>query len=110
MLVGFNPISLGETARSISKARMSVKRRALVLIHRQRTFKKILENTMPMDMTSGINKTHSTSENRKPIQARGPPINDNTFAQTPGTEEAAFGIFAQRSGLEKKKKTGWITK
>ena len=44
MLVGFNPISLGETARSISKARMSVKRRALVLRHRQRTFKKILEH------------------------------------------------------------------
>ena len=25
------------------------------------------------------------------------------FAQTPGTEATAFGIFAQRSGLEKKK-------
>jgi hypothetical protein len=27
------------------------------------------------------------------------------FDQTPGTEEAAFGIFAQRSGLEKKNKS-----
>ena len=58
---------------------------------------------MPMDMASEKNRTHSTSENRKPIQARGPPINDITFAQTPGTEEAAFGIFVQRSGLDKKK-------
>ena len=41
MLVGLDPKSLGETARSISKARMSVKSRALVLIHRQR---KILEH------------------------------------------------------------------
>ena len=62
-----------------------------------------------MDMTTGRgggkkkNKTHSTSENRKPIQARGPPMNVNTLDQTPGIEEAAFGIFAQRSGLEKKK-------
>ena len=30
-------------------------------------------------------------------------MNVNTFAQTPGTEVAAFGIFAQRSGLENKK-------
>ena len=58
---------------------------------------------MLMDTTRGKNKTHSTSENRKPIQARGPPMNVNWFAQTPGTEEAAFGIFAQRSGLEEKK-------
>ena len=55
---------------------------------------------MPMDMTRG---THSTSENRKPIQDRGPPMNVNRFAQTPGTEDAALGIFSQRSGLEKKK-------
>ena len=48
--------------------------------------------------------THSTSENRKPIQARGPPMNVNRFAQTPGTEEARFGIFSQRSGLNKLKK------
>ena len=51
-------------------------------------------------------KTYSTSENRKPIQARGPPMNVNIFAQTPGTEEAAFGIFSQRSGLEIKEKVG----
>ena len=31
-------------------------------------------------------------------------MNVNMFDQTPGTEEAAFGIFAQRSGLEEKKK------
>ena len=31
-------------------------------------------------------------------------MNVNMFDQTPGTEEAALGIFAQRSGLEKKKK------
>ena len=42
-LMGFIPISLGGTARSISKARMSVKSIALILIHRQRRFKKILE-------------------------------------------------------------------
>ena len=54
-----------------------------------------------------MNKTHSTSENRKPIQARGPPMNVNRFAQTPGTEVTAFGIFAQRSGLGGKK-TGRI--
>ena len=35
MLVGRDPKSLGETARSISKARMSVKSSALVLIHRK---------------------------------------------------------------------------
>ena len=51
-------------------------------------------------MTRGKGKTHSTSENRKPIQPRGPPLNVSKFAQTPGTEEAAFGIFAHRSGLE----------
>ena len=32
-------------------------------------------------------------------------MNVKMFAQTPGTEEAAFGIFAQRSGLEKKNKS-----
>ena len=36
MFVGLDPKSLGETARSISKARMSVKSSALVLIHWQR--------------------------------------------------------------------------
>ena len=40
MLVGLDPISLGETARSISKARMSVKSSALILIHRQKIIKK----------------------------------------------------------------------
>ena len=34
--MALDPKSLGETARSISKARMSVKSRALVLIHRQK--------------------------------------------------------------------------
>ena len=63
---------------------------------------------MLMDVTRGKIKTHSTSENRKPIQARGPPMNVNKFAQTPGIEEAAFGIFAQRSGLEKKKSDNQI--
>ena len=29
-------------------------------------------------------------------------MNVNWFAQTPGTEAAASGIFSQRSGLEKK--------
>jgi hypothetical protein len=29
-------------------------------------------------------------------------MNVNRFAQTPGTEEARFGIFSQRSGLEKR--------
>ena len=60
---------------------------------------------MLMDMIRGKNKTHSTSENRKPIQARGPPMNVKMFAQTPGTEEAAFGIFAQRSGLGEKNRS-----
>jgi hypothetical protein len=72
--MGFIPISLSETARSISKARMSVKSIALILIHRQRRFK------MLMDMTRG-KKTHSI------------------------TEEAAFGILGERSGLEKKNKS-----
>ena len=31
-------------------------------------------------------------------------MNVNWFAQTPGIEEAAFGIFSHRSGLEKKRK------
>ena len=57
-----------------------------------------------MDMIRGKNKTHSTSENRKPIQARGPPMNVKMFDQTPGTEVAVFGISSQRSGLEKKKR------
>ena len=30
-------------------------------------------------------------------------MNDKMFDQTPGTEEAAFGISAQRSGLKKKR-------
>jgi hypothetical protein len=56
---------------------------------------------MLMDMTRGGKKTHSTSENRNPIQleARGPPMN---VTQILGIEEEAFGIFAQRTGLEKK--------
>ena len=54
-----------------------------------------------MDMNRRRKKTHSTSENRKPIHARGPPMNVIRFAQTPGTEEAILGIFSQRSGLEK---------
>ena len=57
MFVGLDPKSLGGTARSISKARMSVKSSALVLIHRQR---KLLEHNV-----DGYNqRTHSTSENR----------------------------------------------
>ena len=36
------------------------------------------------------------------MQARGPPINVIKFAQTPGTDAAASGIFVQRSGLENK--------
>ena len=39
MFVGRDPISLAETARSISKARMSVKSSALVLMHRKRGYK-----------------------------------------------------------------------
>jgi hypothetical protein len=102
MSVGLDPISLGETARSISKARMSVKSSALVLIHRhqQRRFKKKMNMLMIINREENLG-THSTSENRKPIQARGPPMNVNWLAQTPGTEETASGIFSQRSGLEK---------
>ena len=39
-------------------------------------------------------------------------MNVNRFAQTPGTEEAAFGIFSQRSGLggEKNKSDNQIKK
>ena len=54
----------------ISKARMSVKSRALILIHRQRRFKKILGHDDDDDDDDGYdqrgkkNKTHSTSENR----------------------------------------------
>ena len=40
MLVALDPKSLGEIARSISKARMSVKSKAFVLIRRQRRFMK----------------------------------------------------------------------
>ena len=58
-----------------------------------------------MDMIRKKNKTHSTSENRKPIQARGPPMNVNRFPQTPGIEETAFGILSQRSGLEEKNRS-----
>jgi hypothetical protein len=42
MPVALDPKSLCETARSISKARMSMKRSALVLVHRQR--RKLLEH------------------------------------------------------------------
>ena len=56
---------------------------------------------MNIYMTRGKDETHSISENLKPIQARGPPRNVKMFAQTPGIEEAAFGISAQRSGLKK---------
>ena len=43
--MGRDPKSLGETARSISKARMSVKSSALVLIHRKKKIqRKILEH------------------------------------------------------------------
>ena len=101
-LVAFVPISLAETARSNSKARMSVNSRALIL--------KIFKQPMFDDKSEGKKKkrpTHSTSENRKPIQARGPPMNVIMFAQTPGIDAAAFGIFVQRSGLRKKKKNGF---
>ena len=60
MLVGRDPKSLGETASSISKARMSVKSSALILIHRQRRFKKKLLEHHDVDRL----RTHSTSENR----------------------------------------------
>ena len=101
-----DPRSLGETARSISKARMIVKSRTLVLIvHSQREFKKNIRITNANRYDQGEKKTHSTSENRKPIQALGPPMNVNRFAQTPGTEEAAFGISAQRSGLGEKNRS-----
>ena len=46
-------------------------------------------------------KTHSKSENRKPIQARGPPANVIRFDQIPGTDWATSGILVQRSGLQK---------
>ena len=92
MTVGRDPKSLGETARSISKARISVKSSALVLTHSQRRIK----NTMLMKLDE---YAHSTIENRKPIQDRGPPMNVNRFAQTPGIDETASGIFSQRSGL-----------
>ena len=95
MTVGRDPKSLGETARSISKARMSVKSSALVLTHRQKRIK----NTMLMKLDE---YAHSTIENRKPIQDRGPPMNVNRFAQTPGIDETASGIFCQRSGLGEK--------
>ena len=42
-VVDLDPISLCETARSISKARMSMKSSALILIHSQRRIKKLLE-------------------------------------------------------------------
>ena len=102
MFVGRDPKSLGETARSISKARMSVKSSALVLIHIKKRVKKNMNMLMVMNR-GGKYRTHSISENRKPIQDRGPPMNVNWFAQTPGTEETASGRFSQRSGLEKKK-------
>ena len=54
MLVVLDPKSLGETARSISKARISVKSRALVLIHRQRRFKKILD--IPVTLIIGYDQ------------------------------------------------------
>ena len=95
MLVGRDPKSFAEIARSISKARISVNSSALVLIHRQI---RLLEHAV--DGYEEKKKTDSTSENRKPIQARGPPMNVIRFAQTPGTEEATFEIFSQRSGLE----------
>ena len=63
-LMGFIPISLGETARSISKARMSVKSIAFILIHRQRRFKKILEHDADGYDEGGKKKTHSISANR----------------------------------------------
>jgi hypothetical protein len=44
-------------------------------------------------------------ENRYKLEV--PPMNVKMFDQTPGTEVAAFGIFAQRSGLEKKNQIGW---
>jgi hypothetical protein len=66
MLVGRDPISLGATARSISKARMSVKSSALVLTHgATEDFKKNIRN-MNVDGydEQTERETHSTSENR----------------------------------------------
>ena len=104
--MGRDPKSLGETARSSSKARMSVKSSALVLYIGKGDSRKILEHDVDAyEQKKKKCKTHSTSENRKPIQARGPPLNDNKFAQTPGTAETAFGIFTQRSGLEKRNRS-----
>ena len=36
------------------------------------------------------------------MQAREPALNVIKFAQIPGTDTAAFGIFSQRSGLKNK--------
>ena len=68
MPVPFGPKSLGETARSISKARMSVKSRALVLIHMQKRFEKSIRH----DTDQGENKIRLTlqvkNENRYKLE------------------------------------------
>lgn len=46
-----------------------------------------------------VHDTDSTSENRYPIQARGPPRNVSMLPQMPGILVAASGIDAHRSGL-----------
>ena len=85
MFVGPDPKSLCGTARSISKAQMSVKSSALVLkIFRE---KKVFR-TLRCWWINNDQKTHSTIENRKPRQARGPPMNVNRLAQPPGTEDS----------------------
>ena len=99
-VANFVPIFFAGTARSISKARMRVNSIALILIiPAKETGSRIWESNVEPEKDI---KTHSTSANRKPIQARGPPMNVIKFAQAPGTDAAASGIFAQRSGLEKK--------
>ena len=71
---------------------------------KQQDFHSIIHTIKPFRMQHGKkkHKTHSKSENRKPIQARGPPANVIRFDQIPGTDWATSGILVQRSGLQKK--------
>lgn len=84
------------TASSNSKARISVNSRAFILRERDR------DNLNWSDNYDGFEKnleTYSTSENRNPIHARGPPRNVSIFPQTPGMLLAVSGIESHRSGL-----------
>ena len=85
----FLMISSAGTASSNVKARIRTKRSAFILG----------KHEISRARSPPGSHTHSTNENRYPIQARGPPMNVIWLLHTPGMALEACGGESQRSGL-----------